>query len=197
MQTSESRGEPIAVPFVLGRWQVDPERNTVRGPDGRVCLEPKMMAVLTRLAAAPGVTLSKDHLLEHVWPRRYVVEGVLKRVVSELRRVLNDDARQPRYIETVYKVGYRLIRTPRCADDGVERSSAPFERATVESYTINHTKKGSDAVFIGRNSDGERVIGNADLSDEATSAAFSGGEPFGLELSVVQDERGRNMGRVG
>ena len=122
MQTSMSRGEPIAVPFVLGRWRVDPERNTVRGPDGCVCLEPKMMAVLTQLAAAPGVTLSKDHLLEHVWPRRYVVEGVLKRAVSELRRVLNDDARQPRYIETVYKVGYRLIRTPRCATVGVQRS---------------------------------------------------------------------------
>ena len=88
------------------------------------------------------------------------------------------------------------MRTIPKADNGVKRSSAPFERATVESYTINHTKKGSDAVFIGRNPAGERVIGNADLGDEATAAAFSSGEPFGLELSVVQDERGRNMGRV-
>lgn len=89
------------------------------------------------------------------------------------------------------------VRTLPKAEDGIARSTQPFDSATVESYTINHTKKGSDAVFIGRNADGERVIGNADLSDAATAAAFTGGEPFGARLTVTQDERGRNIGRVG
>ena len=82
------------------------------------------------------------------------------------------------------------------ADNGVPCSDAPFDSATVESYTINYSKTGSDAVFIGRNSAGARVCGNADLADEATRTAFEGGEPFGAKLTVTQDERGRNMGKL-
>lgn len=82
------------------------------------------------------------------------------------------------------------------ADNGVPCSDAPFDSATVESYTINYSKTGSDAVFIGCNSAGVRVCGNADLADEATRTAFEGGEPFGAKLTVTQDERGRNMGKL-
>jgi acetyl-CoA C-acetyltransferase len=89
----------------------------------------------------------------------------------------------------------RFAKLPK-ADHAVPRSDAPFDSATVESYTINHAKTGSDAVFIGRNAAGERVVGNADLSDEITRAAFESGEPFGAKLAVTQDERGRNIGRV-
>lgn len=82
------------------------------------------------------------------------------------------------------------------ANNGVPCSDAPFDSATVESYTINFSKTGSDAVFIGRNADGERVCGNADFTDEATRAAFEGGEPFGAKLTVTQDELGRNIGKL-
>lgn len=82
------------------------------------------------------------------------------------------------------------------AHNGVPRSDAPFDSATVESYTINHTKSGSDAVWIGRNEAGERVVGNADLAHEPTLAAFEGGEPFGAKLDVTRDDRGRNVGKV-
>ncbi|MHA7821064.1 MAG: acetyl-CoA acetyltransferase [Erythrobacter sp.] len=82
------------------------------------------------------------------------------------------------------------------ANRGVARSDASFESATVESYTINHAKNGSVAVWIGRNEAGERVVGNADLLDEATAKAFEGGEPFGVKLTVTRDQNGRKMGRV-
>lgn len=82
------------------------------------------------------------------------------------------------------------------ATNGVPRSDQPFDTAVVESYTINHSKSGSDAVFIGRNPEGERVVGNADMEDEATRALFESGEPFGDTLSVVRDERGRNIGKL-
>ena len=99
-------------PFALGDWEVDPLGNRLNADGREVRLEPKLMAVLAYLARAHGRIVTKDELLERVWPRRYVVEGVLKRAVSELRRSLGDDARSPRYIETVYKVGYRLVTMP-------------------------------------------------------------------------------------
>ncbi|WP_416830800.1 MAG: acetyl-CoA acetyltransferase [Erythrobacter sp.] len=89
----------------------------------------------------------------------------------------------------------RVAALPK-AGNGVARSNDPFDQATVESYTINHSRTGSDAVWIGRNADGARVVGNADLSDEATRAAFESGEPFGVKLNVTRDDRGRNIGRV-
>ena len=115
----ESSHHPAAYDrcFVLGPWQVDPCRNSVHRPDRCLRLEPKLMAVLTHLAAAHGAIVTKTELLDRVWPRRYVVEGVLKRAVSELRRILGDDARDPRYIETVHRVGYRLVAPAHACDD--------------------------------------------------------------------------------
>ncbi len=82
------------------------------------------------------------------------------------------------------------------ATDAVPVSTAPFDSAMVETYTINRSPKGDAAIFIGRNAAGERVCGNADLTDPATTATFEGGAPFGAQLAVVRDERGRNIGRV-
>ncbi|MEL7199593.1 MAG: acetyl-CoA acetyltransferase [Pseudomonadota bacterium] len=82
------------------------------------------------------------------------------------------------------------------ADDAVARSSEPFDTATVESYTINHSKKGPTAIWIGRNDWAERVVGNADLSDDATRKAFESGEPFGAQLEVFQTDKGLNLARV-
>lgn len=90
----------------------------------------------------------------------------------------------------------RFFRLPKAADT-VPMARGPVDRVVVESYTINHGPKGSVAIFIGRDDTGERVVGNADLTDAATAAAFEGGEPFGRWLAVTYDEeRGRTIGRV-
>lgn len=82
------------------------------------------------------------------------------------------------------------------ANNGVSRSDAPFDSIVVESYTINHTRSGSVAVFIGRNDAGERVVGNGDWEHEPTRTLFESGEPFGAKLSVSRDDRGLNVARV-
>ncbi|MFO6446228.1 acetyl-CoA acetyltransferase [Erythrobacter sp. NE805] len=82
------------------------------------------------------------------------------------------------------------------ATDAVPVAKGPVEAAVVETYTINRGPKGPEAIFIGRSEAGERVVGNADLSDAATADAFESGEPFGVRLSLIQDERGRTVGRV-
>ena len=82
------------------------------------------------------------------------------------------------------------------ATDKVPVAKEPVAAATVETYTINRGPKGPEAIFIGRSDAGERVVGNADLSDAATAQAFESGEPFGKRLTLTQDERGRSVGRV-
>lgn len=82
------------------------------------------------------------------------------------------------------------------ATDKVPAARGPVAAATVETYTINRSPKGDQAIFIGRSDAGERVVGNADLADAATAEAFEGGEPFGRRLTLTQDDRGRNVGRI-
>ena len=72
-------------------------------------LSPKAISVLWELASRAGHLVSKDELLTAVWPETVVSEGVLTVCISELRHALGDNARRPRYIETVHQRGYRFI----------------------------------------------------------------------------------------
>jgi TolB-like protein/DNA-binding winged helix-turn-helix (wHTH) protein len=95
--------------FRVGAWLVQPNLNTVSSNGTKVRLEPKLMEVLVCLASQPGEPVSKDAIFKTVWPETFVSEDVLTRSISELRRVFEDDAREPRFIETIPKRGYRLI----------------------------------------------------------------------------------------
>ncbi|MDX1375829.1 MAG: AAA family ATPase [Burkholderiales bacterium] len=74
-----------------------------------VPLAPKPFAVLCALARTPRTLVTKNTLLDSIWGHRFVSESVLKSTISELRAALDDDPKQPRYIETVSRRGYRFI----------------------------------------------------------------------------------------
>ncbi|MEM8934751.1 MAG: transcriptional regulator, partial [Acidobacteriota bacterium] len=90
-------------------WQVDPSLNRLDGPSGSASLHPKAMEVLVVLASRDGEVVSKDEVLAAVWPGTFVSDQVLANAVWELRRAFGDDARSPRFIQTVPKRGYRLL----------------------------------------------------------------------------------------
>ena len=99
----------MAKPFRIDGWLAEPELNTFTR-DGRVVrVEPKVMELCARLAQHPGSVVSKTALLDSVWPDTSVGEDALTRAVSELRRALGDNARDPRIVQTIPKRGYRLI----------------------------------------------------------------------------------------
>jgi DNA-binding winged helix-turn-helix (wHTH) protein/tetratricopeptide (TPR) repeat protein len=91
-----------------------------------VALPPKAFDVLCALARQPGQLVTKDALLDAVWGHRHVSESVLKTMISALRTALSDDAKQPRYIETAARRGYRFIGAPRA-------TSAPEMRAVASA----------------------------------------------------------------
>ena len=93
----------------VGEWRVVPELNSLERDGHSVHVEPKIMQVLVTLAEQPGTVLSKEHILRQVWPETFVSEEVLTRSISELRRVFEDNPREPTYIQTIPKGGYRLL----------------------------------------------------------------------------------------
>ncbi|MBL8297197.1 MAG: PD40 domain-containing protein [Rhodanobacteraceae bacterium] len=72
-------------------------------------LTPKAAGVLLELAREPGVTRTREELLSRVWAGRAGDGDVLTQAVKELRRVFGDDLSSPRFIETVPRLGYRLL----------------------------------------------------------------------------------------
>jgi DNA-binding winged helix-turn-helix (wHTH) protein len=76
------------------------------------------MDVLVYLAAEAGRVVSKEELLAAVWGGAFVEEGALSQAVHSLRKALGDSARQPRYIQTIPKRGYRLVARVTSSEPG-------------------------------------------------------------------------------
>ena len=122
--------EPFDRRFYIDDWLIDPRLHRIFGEEGTILIEPKVMQVLTCLAAHPGEVLDRDTLLDDVWGDTVVTDHVLTRSISELRKVFGDDARNPSVIETIPKTGYRLIASVKVAGDGL---SSPLPGNSVHS----------------------------------------------------------------
>lgn len=93
----------------LEGWIVDVPANRVQRGADELRLTPKAMAVLRELMQRQGAVVRRDDLLGIVWRDGFPTDDVLTHAVTELRRALELDPRAPRIIETIPKVGYRLV----------------------------------------------------------------------------------------
>lgn len=85
-----------------------------------VPLRPKTWAVLLHLAQRPGTLVSRDELLDAVWPDVAVTPDTLTKSIGELRIALGDDPRAPRFIETVHRRGFRFLVAPSSPAGGID-----------------------------------------------------------------------------
>lgn len=95
--------------FRLGPLLVEPERLTLIDDGQTITLEPRMMEVLIALAERAGEVISAEQLLIEVWHGSFYGDNPVHKTIAQLRRKLGDDSRQPRFIETIRKRGYRLL----------------------------------------------------------------------------------------
>jgi len=141
-------GTYINQQLLFGPFRLDPG-NVVLWYEAKVVnLPPKAFALFHYLLMHPGRLLTKDALLDASWPRRYVSESVLKGCINELRKVLADDPRSPRYIETVAKHGYRFIAEVKPADSGRADAS---ELLPLAAYRAWHSACSTH--WVGRRND--------------------------------------------
>ena len=95
--------------FQLGEWSVHPDQGLLVGVKEELHLEPKVMEVLVYLAERQDQVVRRDDLINDVWHGTFVSDEVLSRAISVLRTCLGDDRMTPYYIQTLPKVGYRLL----------------------------------------------------------------------------------------
>jgi TolB-like protein/Flp pilus assembly protein TadD len=98
---------PQRVDFGDYRFQLDTGQLWFRGQEVR--LTPKAAGVLRILVSNAGAPVSKGELFAAVWPDVAVTDDALTTCIQELRRVLNDDAKRPQFIETRHRRGYQFI----------------------------------------------------------------------------------------
>ncbi|HSC07810.1 MAG TPA: AAA family ATPase [Steroidobacteraceae bacterium] len=108
---AERRAEADRAPLrlVFDAFELDEANARLTRGGQPIPLAPKPFAVLCTLARAPRSLVTKNALLDSVWRHRFVTDSVLKTVISEIRAALQDNPKQPRYIETVSRRGYRFI----------------------------------------------------------------------------------------
>jgi TolB-like protein/tetratricopeptide (TPR) repeat protein len=94
--------------LTFGRYRLEPRVGLMCG-DREVHLTPKALALLSFMAGRPGEVIAKQELFGAVWPDVAVGDAALVTCIQELRKALGDDARRPRYVETVHRRGYRFV----------------------------------------------------------------------------------------
>jgi DNA-binding winged helix-turn-helix (wHTH) protein/tetratricopeptide (TPR) repeat protein len=109
------RGED-PVFFSFGDWTVRPAQRSIERRDERLVLEPRLIDVLTYLAATGGDVVSAEQLLTDCWRGTFYGDNPVHKTVALLRKALGDDARSPRYIATVRKRGYQVVAPVTFAD---------------------------------------------------------------------------------
>jgi len=93
----------------IGAWCVDPASGRIERGGETARLEARAMRLLVCLADHAGEVVSIDDLLNEVWPGVAVSLDSVYQAVASLRRVLGDDPKEPTYIETVPRLGYRMV----------------------------------------------------------------------------------------
>lgn len=95
--------------MIIGDWEVNPTTGEISRHGESVRLEARTMRLLMYLAEHAGTVVSIDEMLKDVWPGVIVTSDSVYQAIASLRRELGDDPKQPTYIATVPRRGYRMI----------------------------------------------------------------------------------------
>jgi eukaryotic-like serine/threonine-protein kinase len=135
--------------FRIGDLMVVPASLVVVRNGQEIKFEPRWMQVLVMLAEHAGETLSTERLLIEVWGSAIYGDSPVSKTISYIRKSIGDDSRKPRYIETVSKVGYKLIEPVSLPEDYRRMPSELWTRGSpyvgLSAFDADHA-----SVFCGR-----------------------------------------------
>lgn len=109
----------------IGAWYVNPASSQISRAGESAHVEARALRLLVCLAQHAGEVVSIDHLLDQVWAGVIVTPDSVYQAVASLRRLLGDDPKHPIYIETVPRLGYRLVAE--VSQDGATEASTTTE----------------------------------------------------------------------
>ena len=127
--------------FLIGDWLFHADLHRLERENEVVKLEPRVAELLLFMAMRPGESISRSNLMDALWPNMVVGDEALSNAVNKLRKALGDDHHNPLFIETIPKVGYRLIAAvgipePSKATPVVVAESSPSEISRFRAWRL-------------------------------------------------------------
>src|SRR2546422_9611500 len=119
---------PSSPQWVFGPFRLDPDHACLWCTAQSIPLPPKVYAELHYLVTHPDRLVTKEEILEAVWPETAVTDAVVRVAIGALRKVLGDMSQMPRYIATVPRRGYRFVAPgpgPTAAPPGLPEPALP------------------------------------------------------------------------
>jgi transcriptional activator of cad operon len=133
-------GDPSSQLLRVGQWCVDPASGQISSDGTSARLEARTMRLLLCLAERAPQVVSIDELLNEVWAGVIVTPDSVYQAIASLRRLLGDDPKQPLYIATVPRLGYRMIASVGPWSNGV----AVHETATATTVAAEPALNASE-----------------------------------------------------
>lgn len=114
----------------FGPFQLDTSQKRLFEKGIELPIEPKLFDLLMLLITHTHQLVSREFIVESLWSGRYVTDNAINKQIANLRKLLNDDPKQSKYIQTVPKLGYRFI----CDVSEVNNKSRNNDKAASFSY---------------------------------------------------------------
>ncbi len=183
--------------FRFGPFLLDGANQQLTRGERVLPLPPKSFAVLSYLLSRAGRLVSKDELLDAVWPGVHVGEAVLKTSIREIRKALADPARSPVFIETVHRRGYRFIVSVTEATPAGHDDRPPRARDVPADAVGARPEVGTRSLHpVGRDAELDRLERCLDRALEGQrQVVFVTGEPGVGKTTLVDLFLGRLAGR--
>jgi len=124
------------------RWQIadfifcDQQQTLITDSETQQ-LEPMMVELLSYFCQNPDQIISKDQLIEQVWLGRIVSDNAVSKLITKLRKAFNDDARQPKFIATFPKKGYKFIASTKSIVELIEVAKVETIHCSIATDTID------------------------------------------------------------
>lgn len=125
----------------LGDFTIDEKQSQLLHQGDVVAIEPKLFDLLLLFISKPNAIITRQEILETLWPNSLITDNAINKQVANLRKVLGDSAKSPRYLETVPKRGYRLI----CAVETINIATSSVDKSPLtELNEEEQVKKSSN-----------------------------------------------------
>src|SRR5476649_1427888 len=134
--------------YRFGTFVADRTAYRVLRGDDPLDLTPKLLDLLFFLLDHPADLVTKEALLDALWPGANVTENALAQAMSELRQALGDDANAPQYIKTVARRGYRFIARVEAADPPAPRPPSAAPDGTIAVMDFVNVTGDADSAWL-------------------------------------------------
>ena len=137
----------------FGEFNLDRKQALLFCQNKELPIDPKLFELLVMFINQPNIIISRQAILDHLWSDSLVTDNAINKMIANLRKILGDDPKKPRYIQTIPKRGYRLICevTSLGASNPVKNTPTSEDKISEEPFSTNgvHHKSYSKVVVAG------------------------------------------------